>query len=184
MSTDLYKINLKSLSDGEHTFDYLLDDAFFAGIEGTFVLGGEVDAEVTVLKRGDLHQVHILVDGYVLVTCDRCLGELEEDVYGERDLVVKFGSEYREESDEVLIIPEQEGVLDMQWALYEDVVLSLPMQRVHPEGECDEVMTSIYNRVSTQSDAKESDGVERDEEGIDLRWAALKKLKESQSRED
>lgn len=177
--TDLYKINLKSLKDGEHTFTYLLDDAFFEGVEGTFILGGDVDAEVTVLKRGDLHQVHILVDGYVLVNCDRCLGELEEDVYGERDLVVKFGSEYREESDEVLIIPEQEGVLNMQWSLYEDVVLSLPMQRMHPEGECDESMTTIYNSVSSSRDVSEADGIERDDEGIDLRWAALKKLKES-----
>lgn len=178
MSTDLYKINLKSLKDGEHEFSYLLDDAFFQGIEDSFISAGEVDAEVRLIKRGDLHQVNILVDGYVLVHCDRCLGTLEEDVYSERDLVVKLGSEYREESDEILILPEREGVLDLSWALYEDVVLSLPMQRMHEEGECNPEMMGLFNSVKATS-AVEPEGVERDEEGVDLRWAALKKLKDS-----
>lgn len=179
MNTDLYKINLKSLRDGEHEFTYLLDSAYFEAVEGSFILDGEVDAEVRVLKRGDLYQLNILVDGYVVVSCDRCLGELEEDVYSERDLVVKFGSEYREESDEVLVVPAQEGVLDLSWMLYEDVVLSLPMQRMHPEGECDSEMTARYASLSSSVAAPESDGVERDDDGVDLRWAALKKLKES-----
>ncbi|MDY3090161.1 MAG: DUF177 domain-containing protein [Porphyromonas sp.] len=179
MRTDLYKINLKSLREGEHQFDYFLDKAYFEAIEGSFILDGEVDAEVRVLKRGDLYQVNILVDGYAVVSCDRCLGDLEEDVYSERDLVVKFGSEYREESDEVLVIPAQEGVLDLHWMLYEDVVLSLPMQRMHPDGECDSEMTARYASMSSTDVAAETDGVERDDDGVDLRWAALKKLKES-----
>ncbi len=179
MHTDLYKVNLKSLREGEHVFEYFLDSAYFGAIEGSFILDGEVDAEVRILKRGDLYQVNLLVDGYAVVSCDRCLGELEEDVYSERDLVVKFGSEYREESDEVLVLPAQEGVLDLSWMLYEDVVLSLPIQRMHPEGECDREMTQRYASMSSADVATESDGVERDEDGVDLRWAALKKLKES-----
>lgn len=177
--TDLYKINLKSLKDGEHEFTYILDADYFAGIEDSFVLEGEVDAEVTILKRGELHQVHILVDGYVDVACDRCLSAVDMDVYSERDLVVKFGDEYREESDEILILPEQEGVLDLHWMLYEDVVLSLPMQRMHEEGQCQADMLARYQSVASGREAHDQDGVERDEEGIDLRWAALKKLKET-----
>lgn len=124
------------------------------------------------------------MEGYVVATCDRCLGDLEVDIYSERDLVVKFGDEYREESDEILIIPEKEGVLDLHWLLYEEAVLNLPLQRIHPEGECDPEMEAIFQRLSVDTADEEQDGVEKDDEGIDLRWAALKKLKGNNNLED
>lgn len=182
--TDLYKINLKSLKDGVHEFAYQLDDGYFADT-ATDITAGEVSAEVVCTKRGDLHQLHISVDGYVVTACDRCLEEVELDVDSERDLVVKLGAEYREESDEILIIPEREGVLDLQWMLFEDVVLSLPLQRMHEDGECDSTMMSLYERMATDevaegdTPAEATEDIERDEEGIDLRWASLKKLREN-----
>lgn len=174
--TDLYKLNLKSLKDGEHRFAYDLDDDYFADIDSD-ISGGEVHAEVICLKRGELHQLHIELEGYVVVACDRCLEEIEIDVETERDLVVKFGAEYREESEEILIIPEREGVLDLHWLLYEDVALSLPIQRLHQDGECDSSMMQLYHSLATDEVAEDSHEVERDEDGIDQRWAALKQLK-------
>lgn len=182
--TDLYKLNLKSLSDGEHQFFYELNDPFFEGIEDSLITKGDLGVEVNLIKHGELHQLNILVEGYVVATCDRCLGDLEVDIYSERDLVVKFGSEYREESDEILIVPEKEGVLDLHWLLYEEAVLNLPLHRVHPEGECDPAMEEIYHRLSVDATHEEQDGVEKDAEGIDLRWAALKGLKFSDDKEN
>lgn len=177
MSTDLYKLNLKSLKDGEHTFSDILGRDFFAGIEDSVIRDGEFEYEVILTKRGGLHQLNIAVEGDAILNCDRCLSPLTVEVFGERDLVVKFGSEYREESDEVIIIPEREGVLDLRWLLYEEIVLNLPMQRLHEAGECDQTMMSLFERMSTDREAEGQDGVERDEDGMDQRWAALKKLK-------
>lgn len=175
--TDLYKINLKSLSDGQHEFVYELGDAYFADIDSE-VSSGEVSARVVCTKHGDLHQLQISIEGYVVVQCDRCLDEVEYDVVSDRQLVVKFGSEYMEESDELLIVPEREGVLDLHWLLYEDVVLSLPLQRFHLEGECSEEMMRLYGDLSTEVEPQ-ADGVARDEEGVDQRWSALKRLREN-----
>ena len=177
--TDLYKLNLRSLSDGEHKFFYELYDPFFEGVEDSVISKGDLGVEVTLIKHGELHQLNILVEGYVVATCDRCLGEMEVDIYSERDLVVKMGAAYNEESDEILIIPEKEGVLDLQWLLYEEAVLNLPVQRIHPEGECDPEMERLFKSLSVDSADEEQDGVEKDNEGIDLRWAALKKLKDN-----
>lgn len=177
MSSNLYKLNLKSLKDGEHIYSDFLDKDFFQGIEDSLVREGEFEYEVVLTKRGGLHQLNITVEGYVVLDCDRCLAPLEVDVYSERDLVVKFGAEYSEESDEVLIIPEAEGVLDLRWLIYEEIVLALPMQRMHEEGECDSSMMQHYQAISTDRPAEGQDGVERDDEGIDQRWAALKQLK-------
>lgn len=164
-------------------FTYELDDAYFAGLESDLVLGGGINAEVVCTKRGDLYQLHIALEGYVDVQCDRCLDEVDLYTESERDLIVKLGPEYLEESDEVLIIPEREGVLDLQWLLYEDIVLSLPMQRMHDEGECNGAMMELYSSMATDEvheggDQEPSGDTVRDDDGIDQRWAALKKLRE------
>ena len=91
--TDLYKLNLKSLSDGGHKFFYELYDPFFEGVEDSVISKGDLGVEVTLIKHGELHQLNILVEGYVVATCDRCLGKMEVDIYSERDLVVKMGAE-------------------------------------------------------------------------------------------
>ncbi|MDO4692205.1 MAG: DUF177 domain-containing protein [Porphyromonadaceae bacterium] len=179
-NTDLYKLNLKSLSQGKHSFSYELDDSYFAGIESDEIHGGEVHVTVSLEKNGEVHKLELSYDGYVVVNCDRCLEPMELDAYDTYEMVVKFGSEYSEE-DEVLILPEREGVLDLHWHLYEDIALSLPMQRMHEEGECDSSMMNLYGQLSTneirEASEESKQDIARDEDGIDQRWAALKKLK-------
>ena len=36
------------------------------------------------------------------------------------------------------------GKLDLDWTIYEIIETSLPLQRVHPEGECNEDMTGRF----------------------------------------
>lgn len=175
--TDLYKLNLKSLSQGTHEFVYTLTERYFSQIEESEILDGEVEVTVHLEKSGEVHKLELTYDGYALVTCDRCLSSVKLDVYEERDIVVKYGAEYAEE-DDIIILPEREGVLDLQWMLYEDIVLSLPMQRMHEQGDCDSDMMSLYASMATDEVGTEDDAdIERDEDGIDQRWAALKKLK-------
>lgn len=176
--TDLYKLNLKSLSQGTHEFAYTLTNDYFSQIESSEFLGGEVQVSVLVEKSGEVHKIELTYDGYVIASCDRCLGNVELDVYEERDIVVKYGAQYAEE-DDIIILPEREGVLDLQWMLYEDIVLSLPMQRMHEEGDCDSSMMSLYSGMATDQIREVGDEVERDEDGIDQRWAALKKLRKN-----
>ena len=48
--TDLYKLNLKSLSDGEHKFFYELYDPFFEGVEDSVISKGDLGVEVPHTK--------------------------------------------------------------------------------------------------------------------------------------
>ena len=59
-------------------------------------------------------------------------------------LVVKFGSAYSEESDEIVIIPESEGEINIAWFLYEFIALAIPIKHVHPPGECNRVVASKF----------------------------------------
>lgn len=169
-----YKLNLKGLAEGEHTFSYCLDSDFFEGIEGSFVHGGEVDVFVKLVRLSDLYRLYISLSGFVMVDCDRCLSPLEEDVSIRRELIVKLGAEFREDSDEIMIIPEKEAVLNLGWLLYEDIVLALPLQRVHKEGACDEKMMDYYHRLRCVPSLQDLSEYEHE---VDQRWSALKQLK-------
>ncbi len=65
-----------------------------------------------------------------------CLDDMNLDVDTQSRLIVKFGKEYSEESDEIVIIPEEEGEINIAWFLYEFIALTIPIKHVHPTGEC------------------------------------------------
>ena len=110
------------------------------------------------------------MNGTVVVTCDRCLDELEIDVDTENSLRVKLGDEYADDGD-IVIVPEQDGDVNIAWYLYEFIALSLPMKRVHAPGKCNHEMTGKLKKYT----AGENDEP-RDEQDIDPRWESLKNI--------
>ena len=179
MHTDQYKLNLRTLTAGDHEYSWLLDDRYFQSIDANGITGGRVEVHLDLRRTGDVFSLAFGYDGVVETTCDRCLDPLEIEVATDRELVVKFGQEYLEESDEILVVAEQDGVLDLEWLMYEDIVLSLPVQRLHEDGQCDDAMLQIIHRVEPTElvEGSEGESITRDEDGIDERWAALKALK-------
>ena len=117
MHTDQYKLCLRTLSEGDHEYSWLLEDKYFQSFEANGIEGGEVEVHLHLHRMGSIFNLTFSYDGVVDTTCDRCLDPMEIDIEAERELIVKFGSEYREESDEILVIPELDGVLDLGWLL-------------------------------------------------------------------
>ncbi len=182
--SDLYNINLKSLADGKHTFEFNLDDAFFAQLEQEEVSRGQVSVLVSLELSNEIYRFSISYDGYVFGQCDRCLSEVKLDVHNERELVVKLGAEYSEEDENLIVIPQKEGVLRLEWLMYEDILLALPIQRLHEDvSDCDPEVMSYYSNMLVEEEPTEADadkaGIQYDEDGIDERWAELKKLKKN-----
>ena len=105
--------------------------------------------------------------------------------------MVKFGKEYAEESDEVVVIPEDEGAINLAWFLYEFIALAIPMKHVHAPGKCNKAMSSKLKKHTARStddgdDEYEDDSVDEDitiDDGIpvatDPRWDGLKGLLEN-----
>ena len=149
MHTDQYKLCLRTLSEGDHEYSWLLEDKYFQSFEANGIEGGEVEVHLHLHRMGSIFNLTFSYNGVVDTTCD------------------------------ILVIPELDGVLDLEWLLYEDVVLSLPMQRLHDEGDCNEEMMEIIHGVQSEEvDGIAQDAGEDEEESmIDERWAALKELK-------
>lgn len=161
-----YDINLKDLAQKKCEFSFLFDDEFFTEIQSAEVLGGAVETRVTVEKNASGFEVSFSGNGAVKVLCDRCLDEANLATSFEQKLLVKFGDEFCDDGDEIVIVPENSGVLNIAWLVYEFIILSLPTQKVHANGDCNEEMIQKLEENSPENEKKE----------IDERWEKLKKL--------
>lgn len=188
----LYNIPLRNLADGLHKFEYVLDDQYFKAIgdADSDIRRGKVNVDVTVKSVSSTFEFSFTLGGEVSVPCDRCLDDIQIETNSTNRLVVKFGHEYSEESDEIVIIPEEEGEINIAWFLYEFVMLSLPMKHVHAPGKCNKMMSSKLNKhkavaadpddaFEADDDAGFDDSVEEESnEATDPRWDTLKGLVE------
>ena len=168
---DKYNVDLKGMKASSLEMEFELDNAFFADIDGEEFQKGAVKAKVTVKKSREIFDFSFEMTGTVVVPCDRCLDDLEIDVDTESTLRVKLGDSYADEGD-IVIVPENEGDLNIAWYLYEFIVLALPMKRVHAPGKCNHEMTGKLKRHSAAAE----DCEENEEAQIDPRWAGLKDL--------
>jgi len=170
-SLEQFKIDLKSLTEEETSLDFNLDDKFFAALDGSEVERGALHVSVSIRKATGFYELLFHTEGTVTVTCDRCLDDMDQPIVTDNRLVVKLGTAYSEE-DDVITVPEDEGILDMSWLIYEFVALAIPIKHVHAPGKCNPVMSQVLEELSTdRSSDEESD------RPIDPRWSALLELK-------
>ena len=167
---DKYNVDLKGLKVASLNLEFDLDNTFFGDIDGEEFQKGTVKAVVTVKKNRDLFDFSFALNGTVIVPCDRCLDDLEVDVNTENTLRVKLGEEYADDGD-IVIVPEQDGDLNIAWYLYEFIVLALPMKRVHAPGKCNNEMTGKLKKHSA-----DNEDTDNEEQGIDPRWESLKNI--------
>lgn len=173
---DKYNVELKGLKTETLCLEFNLDNNFFADIDGEEFQKGAVNARVSVKKNRDVFDFTFALDGTVVVPCDRCLDDLEIDIATENTLKVKLGENYADEGDTV-VVPEQEGGINLAWYLYEFITLALPMKKVHAPGKCNREMTGHLKKYGC-NDGSQEDGVDMDagERGIDPRWEGLKSI--------
>ena len=166
---DTYKIDLKGMQSDACTYEFALDDQFFALIDAPEVQKGDVHVSLNVKKLTQSFELNFQTEGTVKVLCDRCLDEMDQSVHSVDRLIVKFGDEYSEEDDDLVIIPEHEGVINVAWFMYEFIALAIPIKHVHAEGECNKEMSEKLGSLLCSTD---DDG----ETVIDPRWNELKRL--------
>jgi len=134
-----FEIAWQGLKPGMHVFQYELDNRFIQEhSEGeTDLKDLQAEVKVSFDKKTNFFMLHFDVDGKVTVPCDRCGDEFQLRLWDEFDLLIKLAGEDVEEMDEesdVVFIPRHETVIDISNWLYEFVMLSVPLQRIHPEG--------------------------------------------------
>lgn len=188
---DEYNIQLKAMEIGESDIEYRLGNEFFEAIGEEAIQKGNVTARVHVVKNLRESELSFVLEGKVVVPCDRCLEEMDQPIKATGHLIVRFGKEFKDDGDDIVIIPEDQGVINVSWFLYEFVELAIPIKHVHPFGRCNSGMSSKLSQHLVDSDSFEADtllseiedemmptsATGDDTDNIDPRWEALKKLK-------
>ena len=89
-------------------------------------------------------------------------------------MVVKFGDEYNDEYEDILIIPHGEYEINVAQYIYELIILSVPIKKVHPGVKDGTLQSDILKKLEELSPK----GLEEKEqtEDVDPRWNTLKKL--------
>ena len=70
-----YTIPFSGLKEGEHLFDFIADDRFFAGFEESEITKGSVAVQVKLEKRSTYLRLSFALKGEVELICDRCLAD-------------------------------------------------------------------------------------------------------------
>ena len=109
--------------------------------------------------------------GTVRIPCNLCLDDMDQPIDGEQRLTVKLGLQDGED-DDVVMVDENEGMLDLSWLIYETIALAIPIRHVHAPGKCN---TAMLKALEEHSSDRSSD--EESTEEVDPRWEKLKNLK-------
>ena len=178
-----FKLPLKSLSQGVHTFSYHLDKQFFANMESADIHDADLDVTLTVTYRGDVYDLDFKVTGHIVLLCDRCLDDLEYPIDETYHIMVKYGDTYNDDSDVLLEIPYSDNDLNVAYMLYDTVSLAIPIKHVHPMGKCNRQMSAVLKKHRVEEgdldDVLDDDDTTASDEvtgAIDPRWDALKDL--------
>lgn len=152
-----FRIPFSSFGNGIHEFDYAIDDSFFSFFEESELRHGQLKVKVLMDKSDRQLVFDLTLTGEVEVICDRCLDSFMQKIEASYTLYGKFGEGNSEEEFDVAWIPRNEHEIDLADYIFEYILLSLPLKRIHPvddEGNsgCDQDMIKRLDEIVVISD--------------------------------
>jgi len=169
-----FDISFIGLKQGNHEFEYELNDSFFEHFGFNEFCNAEINIQATLTKGSTMMELAVKGNGSVEVNCDLTNEPFKMNLNPALDLVIKFGEEYNDEDDELLVLPHGEYQFNVAQYLYEMTVLSLPQKRIHPGVEDGSLESPLLDKLE---DLKPKIVEEKEETNeSDPRWDALKDL--------
>jgi len=174
-----FEIEIQGLSLDQHSFDFTFDNSFFEAFEGSLIEKGKGSVHLELVKSETMMTLSFDIEGSVELICDRSLRPFDHELEIKQELIVKFGEEFIELDDDIVVIPRETQHLNVAQQIYEFITVDVPMKKIHPElrsedDDDEETGGSLIYQTQTKGDQPEEDG---DDEPIDPRWEALKKFR-------
>jgi uncharacterized metal-binding protein YceD (DUF177 family) len=179
-----YEIAWKGLKDGHHVYEYDTDAAFFQPWIDSLdpeMLTWKGKVTVDFLKDTSLFQLHFRIEGTYESICDRCGDPLPIEVWDEHKLIIKLVDAEVEDPESVedadfTVIQRSETVIDLAEWIYEYILLSLPIQKLHGEDSDGRSMCNpeALKYLTTTEEDIEALGEEKRTSNL---WKGLDRLK-------
>ncbi len=164
-----YNIDIFKLSNSSHQYEFEFDDSFFSLFEGSLVSGGSGKIDLNLLKSDSFIELKFEITGKIELICDRSLEPFGFDIAIKNKLLIKFGDDWEELSDEILMMPRNEQTINVSQYIYEFIGIAIPMKKLHPKfNNEDDEDEFIYSS---------EDSNEKEQIVTDPRWKKLKDLK-------
>lgn len=166
MNLQDFDILFERLKVGKHQFDFELNDAFFELMENPIIQKGNINVGLVLEKKERMMIADFEFSGFSTVECDRCTDPLDIDVDFEEQIIYKF-DEGESEDEHLIYVSQSEFKINVASVCNELVSVNIPLRSVHEdEEECNPDVLDFIDGVATDDE----------QEDIDPRWEALKKL--------
>ena len=170
---DLKEFNIPfvGLKEGKHLFQYEVDNTFFELYNYNEFEKSSINVALEFVKKSTLFELNFTASGTVNVPCDVTNEYFDLEITATLPLVVKFGQEYNDENEEILILPHEVYQFSVAQFIYEMIVLGIPNKRVHPkvlDGTMETEALEQLEELETEE--------EKTVEITDPRWDKLKNL--------
>jgi uncharacterized metal-binding protein YceD (DUF177 family) len=176
--TKEYTIPFVGLKLGKHKFEYQISNAFFEIFDYNEFQNSDIKVNVVLEKKSSMLEVNFKHAGTINVPCDLTSEDFDMPIKGNMKLIVRFDEVFNNDNEELLILPFGEFEVDIAQYIYEMIVLSIPLKRVHPgikDGSLKTEALTKLNELTIKEQKKENEKEEK-EENIDPRWDKLKQL--------
>ena len=141
-----YKVELANKPDGHYEQDFHIGKDFFENMENNDILSADIDVHMDMEKKIDAYECTFHCKGMLQVPCDRCLDPLDHEVDATYRVVVKYGEDYDDGADNLLVIPYSNSYLNVAYILYDTILLTIPLRHVHPLGKCNRAMAEALRK--------------------------------------
>ncbi|MCQ2958923.1 MAG: DUF177 domain-containing protein [Bacteroidales bacterium] len=165
---DLYTIPLQTLKEGKYDEILRITKEFIEKQQMDGVYDADLNVNVHFVKQKDLHTLSLKMKGTISVACDRCLDIFQLPIQMDQDMVVKVGEKDDElaDAENVIVIAPDETEIGLSPIIYEMIMLSIPLKKVHKnEKDCNSNVVSYLKQKK-----------KKNEEKTDPRWDSLKDM--------
>ncbi len=174
-----FTIPFVGLKLGQHQFNFQIDNTFFEHFEYDEFKNADIKLDVLLDKKTTLLEFTLTFSGSVNVECDVTNEPFNQEVDGSYHFIVKFGDEFNNEEEDLLILPHGSYEVSIEQYVYESIILSLPIRRIHPGIEDGTLKSDILEKLKElEPKAIEDKNLQivKEDKNTDPRWDKLKNL--------
>ncbi len=170
-----FTIPFSGLKLGKHQFEFEVKQAFFEYFDYDEFRNVNIHVDVLLEKLSTFLEFTLTFKGTVNVDCDVTNEAFDQEVDGSYHFVVRFGDDFNDEIEDILVIPHGSSEVNIQQYIYESIVLAMPLRRIHPGVEDGTLESDIIDKLEELSVKLEDEEISA-EDDTDPRWDQLKKL--------
>ena len=171
-----FLISFIGLKLGKHQFEYQINKAFFDSFDYDDFESANIEVNLVFEKKTTFMELNFKHKGTINVPCDLTNEMFDMPIKGKMRLVVQFGEEFNNDNDELLILPHGEHQIDVSQLIYEMIILSIPLRRVHPGIKDGTLKSEVLDKLNELKVKEKKTDKIQEKENIDPRWDKLKQL--------